>query len=481
MVRGGWSAHWTPMLASMRERLAGPLVVHVVANSVHGDSRVLKSAQTSQGSGLPSMILGFTTEETAETFELEGVPVFLAPLPAADPLGPVREFDERWPQIARAIASRRAARSLRSRQLDLVSDGPGTVRSVLRAPRWSEHVQPPARVTATFLAALAPLRARMIHVHDTVPLPAAVGHAASARVRGRQVRVMYDSHECVSLQQKEFPDEAKHRARLAIEEEFIGDANDVITVSDAIAILLASRYGLAQVPGVVTNAPSAARDPQAPSLRDVVGLEDGVPLIVYSGSINPERGLDTAVRALRRLPDAHLAVVAATENRHARALTRLATRVGVADRVHFAPYVRPGEITQYLSSADVGIIPRKQGSHLDLSLPTKFREYLHAGLPLVVSANAEMRRTVRATGVGLAFPCGDPQAMAGRLRRVLNNPKAFTDAITPTLLSAHSWEAQSKTLARYYESVRTGAEHPAVHGASPRRSGAADAAPESSV
>lgn len=290
----------------------------------------------------------------------------------------------------------------------------------------------------------------MIHVHDTVPLPAAVAHASAAWFRGRRVGVLYDSHECVLEMARSFPENPTYAALLAIEEEFIRDANRVITVSRQIANLLQKAYGLSARPPVVTNAPLSTRDPTAPDLRTTIGLATDVPLAVYSGWVSAERGLGTVIRALPSVPELHLAVVCNTANRTVVDMLKQARAFGVRDRLHLAGYVPPSQVTQFVSTATLGLIPHKKGGHLDLSLPTKYREFLHAGLPLVVSNNKAMAREVRETGVGEVFRAGNVGGLVLCLQKVLADTERYRQAITPELLSSHSWEEQARVLRTCY-------------------------------
>ena len=96
------------------------------------------------------------------------------------------------------------------------------------------------------------------------------------------------------------------------ERTFIGDADAVITVSEEMSRLIAADRGLARPPAVVLNAPETHDLGDSPSLRESLGLGPDVPLMVYSGWVDAERGVGTAIAALPSLPGVHLALGAAT-------------------------------------------------------------------------------------------------------------------------------------------------------------------------
>jgi glycosyltransferase involved in cell wall biosynthesis len=455
------------VLDELRRALGSPLLVHIVANGVRGDSRVLKSAQATQAAGIPTMLLGITLNAAPEAFEFEGIPVVLAPLGNSyEPYAAAIEADgfahAAWwagrhqpisTQRAKGVRRGFARRTTGSESPQLQGDN-----QLTPLPRWGQLRPSNLEIVEAMVKALDVLKPNAIHVHDTVPLPAAAAYASQARAEGGQVRVLYDSHEHVKSLVASIPTSPYYQSLLDIEAEYIRGMDGVLTVSDQIAQQLKSSYKLKRLPDVVTNAPSMARDPNAPSLRDVIGLDPGVPLIVYSGWVSTERGLGTLVRALTLVPDAHLAIVAGSLSTGLRLTLDLSRTLGVRDRVHVAGYVPPAQVTQYLSSADVGVIPLHEGSHLDLSLPTKYREYLHAGLPLVVSRNKAMATEIRKTGVGLIFKPRNVTGLAQQLTEVLSDSDRFKSAITPELLRTYSWEEEVPVLQRVHLRLVAGAK-----------------------
>ncbi len=427
-------------------RASSPIVVHVVANGVRGDSRVIKSAQTSAEQGFTTLILGITVDDQPEALSIDGVSAVLVPYFPKHKSG----MAERWHRRSGRITAFRRIR--RARALLRRVSTPAPVGEPVQ-PWWATARPDYLNINVAFAAALDALGPAVIHVHDTAPLPAAIAHAYPRRLRGGSVRVLYDSHECVPELVRSFPENPTYAALLDIEQGYIRDADRVITVSRQIAKVLEKTYELRPRPAVVTNAPTSERDPSAPDLRTVIGLPDDVPLAVYSGWIAAERGLGTVIRALPSVPDLHLAVVCNPANRSVIDVVKQAQAFGVYDRVHLAGYVPPSQVTQYLSSATLGLIPRKSGGHLDLSLPTKYREFLHAGLPLVVSSNKTMAREVRETGVGEVFRAGNVGGLAYCLQRVLADTDRYRRAITPELLASHSWEEQATVLQGCYRGL----------------------------
>jgi glycosyltransferase involved in cell wall biosynthesis len=455
-------------------------IVHVVANGVRGDSRVLKSAQTSKNAGLDTVLLGLSTTEDTEQFVLEGIQVVLVPVVTVggvaskkarttkSPRAP-RDMRE-WAKFGARLAIRdrpkvrsaiRRARGISTPEPVQEEPTPEPTPSVLNrlgkrgkpSADWAKPVprlHPCNEALARGLVNLAP---DIVHVHDSVPLVAGVAYARLASEQSREVRILYDAHEWTEALARIDSAPPSYLAMSEIEEAFIGDADGVITVSVEIAREIQRRYDLPKTPGVVLNAPTSSRALDAPNLRELINVPADAPLLVYSGWVDPKRGVGTAIRALQQLPQVHLALVVGRRNEALSMALEDALALGVADRVHVAPYVLPSQVTQYLSSADIGLIPFSASEHLDMSLPTKLREYLHAGLAIVASDNKLVRQAIESWGIGQTFVAGEVSGLVAAITQVVEDLETYKNHITPELLREQSWEAQEAPLLRSYEGL----------------------------
>ncbi len=299
------------------------------------------------------------------------------------------------------------------------------------------------------------LRPDLIHAHDFRML----GVGARAKIRaagqGRRVALVWDAHEFLPGV-KPWRDHARwlpaHRAH---EREYARHADAVLTVSDDLAELLRREHRLPAPPAVLLNAPAAehrpADDAHPPDIRVECGLGPDVPLLVYSGAAAPQRGLDMLVDALPRLPGVHVALVVNPALRYVERLAARAARAGVADRLHVLPYVPHWQVVPFLSGADVGVIPIHHWPNHEIALITKFFEYSHARLPLVVSDVRTMAATVRKTGQGAVFRAADVDDFVRAVGAVLADPARHRAAYDrPGLLASWTWRAQADVLDAVY-------------------------------
>jgi len=319
---------------------------------------------------------------------------------------------------------------------------------------WSSELSLAADLETLFLERIVAQRPDIIHAHDIHVLAAAAKAKAILHRKGYATRLIYDAHEFVAG-----TGGARAAARAAwahLERRHIRHVDEVITVSEPIAQELRRRYRLRRPPTVVMNAPdtSKSRRPSL-SLRAQCGLGPDEPLLLYSGGVSPQRGVIEIVRAMPLLPWAHLVIVAVPNvaSPHLAAIRSAATQLGVQHRVHFVNPVPRPQIIPYIAEADIGIHPLLKGpANHEMALPNKLFEYIHAGLPVVVSDVKLMSRFVTTEGIGEVYTSLDFEDLARAINAVQANLDDFRFATArPELRAAYSWQHQARGIAAVYE------------------------------
>ncbi|WP_245642988.1 glycosyltransferase [Piscicoccus intestinalis] len=170
--------------------------------------------------------------------------------------------------------------------------------------------------------------------------------------------------------------------------------------------------------------------------------------------------MPTLIEALTKLTDVHLAVVCVPHcrTRRIQQMRERAVELGVAGRLHLLDPVAPSQVAAYLATADLGTAPFLHfGSH-EFALPNKLFEYLHAGLPFVVSDCRAQAEFVTEKGMGAVFPAADVVACAAAIRDVLDRRQALHERIVgdDTLLEPFSWRRQAASLRGLYRDLLGG-------------------------
>jgi glycosyltransferase involved in cell wall biosynthesis len=110
-----------------------------------------------------------------------------------------------------------------------------------------------------------------------------------------------------------------------------------------------------------------------------------------------------------------------------------------------------------VAPADLGVIPIHHKPNHELALITKFFEYAHARLPMVVSDVKTMAEATRATGQGEVFRAEDLADYLRAVRAVLADPERYRAAYERTdVLEQWTWEAQASVMDEVYSRLLPG-------------------------
>ena len=433
-------------------------VVMLVDNAVEGDSRVQKAARSAADAGWDVTLIGCAHVDAERRWRLGDAEVRVLPLTDSPAVvsNPPGVPGLRARLVARGGLPLRAARLAR-RPVEHAQVRYWRAR--LRDGAW-RRLEPGLwdyeRVAGPVVDELHP---DLIHAHDFRMLGVAARAVDRARAAGHAVKLVWDAHEWLPGARPRRDNARWLPAHLGYVREYVGHADAVVTVSDTLADLLVRDHALPERPTVILNAPIAATtETSAPDLRKRCGLPPDTPLLVYSGAMAVQRGVDTVVEALPLLPGAHLAlVVADPAAAYVRQVVARAARHGVGDRVHVLPYVPHRQLVAFLATADIGLIPLHHWPNHEIALITKFFEYAHARLPIVVSDVRTMAETVRATGQGEVFRARDAADLARAVRTVLADPARYRAAYEgpDSPLPGWTWEAQAERLDALYRRLLT--------------------------
>jgi glycosyltransferase involved in cell wall biosynthesis len=153
-------------------------------------------------------------------------------------------------------------------------------------------------------------------------------------------------------------------------------------------------------------------------LKERLGVA-GKRVVISTRSLRPIYDIATFIRSipliLGNVPEATFVIVGGgPESDHLRAL---AQSLGVADEVRFIGPVPNEQLPQYLCMSEVYV----STSLSDAGIAASTAEAMACGLPVVISDFGDNAKWVREGG-GFLFPCGDHEALAGRLTDVLTAP-----------------------------------------------------------
>lgn len=297
--------------------------------------------------------------------------------------------------------------------------------------------------------------ADLYHACGILAVPIALELARKARRAGRAGRVVYDVIDAIldsnNVDGVPAPLLAWYRAR---ERRWARRSDLVVTVNDALAMHLASRWDLppSDRPLVLLNCQPRWDPPAVGSdlIRAAAGLPPERRIVLFLGRLGPGRGLDQAAEAVLRLPDAALVVLGfgpwAERLRERDRDPRFAGR-----HMTLAP-VHPDDVPAWTASADVSMVAVPADSlNQRLSTPNKFWESLTAGTPIVVGRDLDVMRAIVESGrIGAIADPLDVADLARALAEVLDQPSEAYDAMRARALALAAEHYNWQTAVRPY-------------------------------
>lgn len=152
-------------------------------------------------------------------------------------------------------------------------------------------------------------------------------------------------------------------------------------------------------------------------LRDELRVPDGIPVVLYSGSMGRKQGLETVVAAARLLaaeaqPSALFLLAGAGPGRVE--LERAA--IGLPN-LRFLPLQPEERFNEFLNLGDIHLMPQRRDA-ADLVMPSKLGAVLAAGKPVIatVPPGTQIARTLG--DAGLIVPPEDPERLAQAIREL---------------------------------------------------------------
>jgi glycosyltransferase involved in cell wall biosynthesis len=410
--------------------MSSPRTLHLVFNSVREDSRVLKVAWSLSNNGWDVLVVGATPYPHNDHFQVGAAEIKRLPLK------PV--IQNKW--IARLGRKYRRVVQLAKRFLLIPPKQKGGFTGIPNISRAVNVLKP---VALQFTP-------EIIHAHDYTILPVAGRLKEYLASKGIKTQLIYDAHEYVPGVAHLKP--LLRDAYTQEERKWSKQSASVLSVSEGMSELLIKHLEIDFQPEIVANDPLVeGQITSHRNLRADTGLVNGEKIMVYSGAVAPQRGLHTAVAALPQLPGVHLVVIANPENATVKDL--LAKNPTLADRIHIQPYVPNNELVDYLKGADLGLIPILHRLNHEISLITKFGEYMQAKLPILVSDVKTMAAEVRRLGNGEVFVAEDVNDFVIGAKKILEDKAKYQAAYTTDVLAERTWEKQGEELTSIYNRI----------------------------
>jgi glycosyltransferase involved in cell wall biosynthesis len=111
------------------------------------------------------------------------------------------------------------------------------------------------------------------------------------------------------------------------------------------------------------------------------------------------------------------------------------------------------ELLKQISRADIALIPHLKTAHTDSTIPHKLFQYMYAGIPIIASDCAPLKRIIEETATGLCFRNQDPLSFAETVEQLMGDP-AFREKIPANgkkwVEKKYNWASDASVLCALY-------------------------------
>jgi glycosyltransferase involved in cell wall biosynthesis len=272
----------------------------------------------------------------------------------------------------------------------------------------------------------------------------ATAMALKLRDRGLVKRVCFDGRGGYGVEWEEYrivDDDRLIAECSTVEEDAVKRADVRLAVSHVLVDHWRQRYGYrgnehVVIPCTLGEEQEVAEPVDPLTFRQELGWSMDDLVLVYSGSTVGWQSLDLLAKVLDRIlrhqPGTKVLFLSATD--------------GYID--HLA-HIHPGQVARLwlpharvqgaLKACDVGLLVRSDSETNRVASPTKFAEYLSAGLPVLISSNiGDLSGTVSSNGLGWIHDPDKPPA----LRRFSQEERAGLVAFSRTHFSKQAYDAE---------------------------------------
>lgn len=233
--------------------------------------------------------------------------------------------------------------------------------------------------------------------------------ALDLRRLGLVKSVVYDGRGAMAAENDEYsiyPTQISSQVP-RLERAAVLNADHRIAVTDALADYWSDRFGFrgaySRIPCTLAsswNREAEKWEEARAETREKMGIGDDDLLLLYSGSSAGWQSFDLLIgeldRALASSPRIQVLLLCPETPQIEQFLSRWQGRTR-------RMFVQPSEVLDWICSADIGLVLREKSVTNSVAMPTKFAEYLSAGLHLVVTKPCPAADYVVSNGLGYVW------------------------------------------------------------------------------
>lgn len=233
--------------------------------------------------------------------------------------------------------------------------------------------------------------------------------------RLKNIKLIYDSHEYFT---ESVYKESSKKIWLKLENYLFPKLKNVITVNDSIKKAYEEKF---HVPiTVIRNVPEQFLKKETG--KNTVSPTDKKILIMQGMGLNENRGAEEAVEMMQFLPD-DFNLYFVGSGTILNKLKQMVAELKLKSKVFFIHPLPYEKMMEYTQKSFLGLIFEKidVSDEHRFSLPNKFFDYLHAGIPVLSSKATEIKKIIEKYNIGDFIVSFDPNEIAEKIIAILKD------------------------------------------------------------
>jgi glycosyltransferase involved in cell wall biosynthesis len=178
-------------------------------------------------------------------------------------------------------------------------------------------------------------------------------------------------------------------------------------------------------------------------------------VILYSGTVSPERGLDTPIEAMKYLKNDSLEflLIILGDGKSVDILNNIIVKNELVNDVELLEWCGHEKLPDYISRANLCIIPQPNNDFINTTIPHKLFEYMAIGKPVLVSDSVPLKRIVEESNSGLVFQSKNSQDFAEKVRELYKSGIDYGKNGRKAVEQKYNWAYDAKNLVKMYQNL----------------------------
>ncbi|MGB5529101.1 MAG: glycosyltransferase, partial [Ignavibacteriaceae bacterium] len=180
-------------------------------------------------------------------------------------------------------------------------------------------------------------------------------------------------------------------------------------------------------------------------------------ILLYSGYVTPERGLDVVVKGMNflkvKIPEIKLLIIG--NGISVPPLRKLTTQLSLDNYIEFIEWPGHNNLVSYFQAANIFISPQPKCEFWDTTIPHKLFEYMSQSKPVLAADSKAIKRVIEETGSGMTYKSCVPGDFAAKVSEILASDILFGENGMKAVKQNYNWEKDSQVLIKLYQDLES--------------------------